>query len=126
MTCFAVLVIAGIIAFVWFLSSMSDDDSAPIGQMRVIAYTRMEIEYGYAGRHPHKYQELQVRRRWGWETIDKEEVPAWVASYNAIGGADWASKFRYAGSWDRSGIVTPHDTLSLTIIDSKGKERQRA
>lgn len=77
-------------------------------RFRVRSRTFMRRDYGYVGLYPHRYQDLQRKRWWGWQTIDTEEVPAWVASYDAVGGCDWLSKFVDFGSWGRDGIVTPH------------------
>lgn len=72
---------------------------------RVRAYTRWERDYGYVGLYPHTYQDLQVKRWWGWKTLDTEEVPSWVWAYNAVGGCDWRSKFNKIGTWGRDGMV---------------------
>lgn len=101
------LTVPAALVALWWLFKLGGDD-APLGQLRVIAYTRWETDYGYVGRYPHRYQELQRKERSGWVTIDKEEVPEYVAAYNAVGGAAWNSKFQYAGTWGRDGIVTPH------------------
>lgn len=75
---------------------------------RIRPYSRMEREYGYAGLYRHRYQDLQIRRWWGWETLDTEEIPSWEWCYNAVGGSGWVSKFASFGSWGRDGVVTPH------------------
>jgi endo-1,4-beta-mannosidase len=74
---------------------------------RIKAYTRLERDYGYKGLYRHYYQDLQVKRWWGWQTLDTEEVPGWVNAYNAVGGASgWTSKFAYLGTWGRDGAIT--------------------
>lgn len=80
----------------------------PRFRYRVKSYTVMQPEYGYAGRYPHRYQVLQRRRWWGWQTIDREEVPEYVSCYNAVGGSGWVSKFAKLGSFGRDGVFTPH------------------
>jgi hypothetical protein len=73
---------------------------------RIKPYTIFERDRGYVGLYPHFYQDLQVKRWWGWKTLDTEEVPPWVRCYGPIGGCDWQSKFASIGSWGRDGIVT--------------------
>ena len=78
-----------------------------MNRYRIRAYSRLQRDYGYVGLYRHFYQDLQVKRWWGWQTIDTEEVPLWVRCYAPVGGCDWRSKFAAFGSWGRDGILAP-------------------
>lgn len=80
-----------------------------IPEYRIRAYSRIERQpRGYVGTHRVHYQDLQVRRWWGWKTLDTEEVPNWAIIYQGAYGDNggWVSKFASVGSWGRDGIVT--------------------
>lgn len=85
-------------------------------KLRVKAYSRIERQpYGYVGTHRVHYQKLQRKRWWGWQTIDREEVPNWAiiakGAYGDTGG--WLSKFVVHGTFGRDGIITPHATQTF-------------
>lgn len=77
---------------------------------RVRAYSRMQRDYGYVGLYRHHYQDLQIKRWWGWQTIDTEEVPNFVRIYlGALGDSGgWRSRFNDIGTWGRDGLLVPH------------------
>jgi len=62
---------------------------------RVIAYSHLEYERGYTEPSRIHYQNLQEKRWYGWQTIDKEIVPSHVkiaqGCFGDTGG--WKSKF---------------------------------
>ncbi len=65
------------------------------------------------------YQRLQVKRWWGWKTIDREEVPFDVKLSLGVYGEDpWRSKFCCVGSWGRDGVVT----LKQSVYYSKSPD----
>ncbi len=83
--------------------------------MRVQAFTKKTYRNGefYEAQH---LQRLQVRRWWGWQTVDEEEVPSHVQiAIGCFGSDPWQSKFRAVGSWGRDGVVKPHTRLSDLI-----------
>lgn len=67
------------------------------------------------------YQVLQQKRWWGWQTIDREEVPAHVrissGAFGDTGG--WVSKFNEYGRFGRDGMFTP----TLNPSEENGYER---
>lgn len=67
---------------------------------RVRAWNRLERQpYGYVGTHRVHYQDLQQKRWWGWQTIDREEVPNWVIIYKGAYGdtGGWYLNFWLSG-----------------------------
>lgn len=76
--------------------------------MRVYAWSKVVPEdRGYVGIKRIYGQELQMKTRHGWETIDREEVPADVkismGCFGDTGG--WVSKFVVFGTFGRDGIL---------------------
>ena len=65
---------------------------------------------------PTNIQQLQVKRWWGWQTLDSEEVPQHHLIAVGVYGFDhqWTSKFRQYGSFGRDGVFTP--TVDETIL----------
>lgn len=57
------------------------------------------------------WQLLQVKRWWGWSTLDREEIPHHVLiSLGAFGDrGGWVSRFAELGSFGSDGVFTPHD-----------------
>lgn len=64
-----------------------------MSRYRIRPRVEMQRDYGYVGLYRHDYQDLQIKRWWGWQTIDTEEVPPYVGCYFAVGGCGWVSKF---------------------------------
>jgi hypothetical protein len=57
------------------------------------------------------FQLLQEKRWWGWQTIDREEIPHHVIiSLGAFGDTGgWVTKFAAIGTFDGGDKFTPHD-----------------
>jgi len=70
-------------------------------QFRVVSYTNED----FSG-----HQLLQRRRFWGWQTVDREDVPAHArisaGAFGDTGG--WVSKFSEFGVFKRDGALIPH------------------
>ncbi len=83
-------------------------------KMRVKPAWRWYRDYGYVDDRGHPLyskeliQKLQVKRWWGWHTIDTEVVPDHVLIARGATGFDcsnWRSKFLKYGDFGRDGII---------------------
>lgn len=62
---------------------------------RLVAFTRLESEYGYVGKYPHTYNVLQEKRRFlpGWKTVKEELVPSHaLIEAGCFGATSWRSE----------------------------------
>jgi len=87
-----------------------------VRHFRIRTRAVMQRERGYVGLYQHNYQDFQMKRWWGWQTIDTEEVPEYVSCYHSVGGSVWRSKFTCSGSWGRDGLVTLHPSSCLRLV----------
>ncbi|AXQ68447.1 hypothetical protein HOT99_gp170 [Caulobacter phage CcrBL10] len=87
-------------------------------QYRVYAYTkRVAAQRPYIDTEIVHMQDLQVRRWWGWQTIDEEVVPTHVKiSLGAFGDTGgWVSKFTKLGTFGRDGVFTLHPHVEAKL-----------
>lgn len=79
-------------------------------KIRIRAYTRRQpAGFGYVGFEEIRVQKLQVRRWWGWQTVDEEIVPAhvWISiGTTGYDSGEWKSKFAKKYSFGRDGVIT--------------------
>ncbi len=67
---------------------------APAYRVRVFNRRQRESYGGYVSFETLRVQQLQVKRWWGWQTVDEEIVPEHVLiEIGAMGSSNWKSKF---------------------------------
>lgn len=79
-------------------------------QYRVRRFKRRQpIGYGFVGVETVDVQKLQIKRWWGWQTIEEEIIPVHVVIAIGCFGEDdsgWKSKFCNYGTFGRNGVFT--------------------
>ncbi|AFU86733.1 hypothetical protein D869_gp181 [Caulobacter phage CcrRogue] len=87
-------------------------------QYRVRAFTRrLPPQRGYLDHDIVHMQVLELKRWFGWQTIDEEVVPDHVKiSSGALGDTGgWVSKFTKLGTFGRDGVFTLHPHVEAKL-----------